>query len=256
MSVEKISLVLNHSRAQGTEKLVLIGIANHDGDGGAWPSVETLARYANVSERSVQRAISKLVDLGELEVHYQAGGSVNTRADHRPNLYRILVTVDGVTPTSPREGYGVTSVTPRGDTGDVNGVTPTSPEPSLEPSIEPSNKDNYVLADLRAAKTAFDEFWSVYPRKAAKASAQRAFMKAVKTVEPEVIIAGACRYAADPNREDEFTAHAATWLNAGRWEDEPLPSRSGSGTRAFIEAAEALSGGNPYRELEVGFEPF
>ena len=64
MSVEAISLVLNHSKAKGTAKVVLIGIANHDGDGGSWPSHETLARYAQVDERNVRDAIKKLVDLG------------------------------------------------------------------------------------------------------------------------------------------------------------------------------------------------
>lgn len=130
MSVESIARVLNHSRAKGTAKLVLIGIANHDGDGGAWPSIKTLARYANATERTVQRSIEELVEMGELEVHRNEGGSRETREDRRPNRYILRVT-DGVTPMSPREGDGVTPVTPRGDAGDVNGVTPTSPEPSL-----------------------------------------------------------------------------------------------------------------------------
>jgi hypothetical protein len=41
-----------------------------------------------------------------------------------------------------------------------------------------------------------------------------------------MILAGAKRYAADPNREDEFTAHPSTWLNQDRWLDGPLPQRS------------------------------
>lgn len=134
MSVESMALVLRHSRSKGTDKVVLIGIANHDGDGGAWPAIATLARYANVSERTVQRSIESLVALGELEVLENAGGKAGMRADRRPNLYRI--TLDEVTPTSPRQGHGVTSLTPRGDIPDAHGVTPTSPEPSLEPSKE------------------------------------------------------------------------------------------------------------------------
>lgn len=136
MSVESISLVLNHSKASGTAKLVLVGIANHDGDGGAWPSIATLARYANCSERSVQRAIGQLVDLGEVVVHLNAGGHRQTRNDQRPNRYDIAVTpVDnsdnGVTLASPRPVNGVTSMVERGDASVVNGVTPASPEPSL-----------------------------------------------------------------------------------------------------------------------------
>jgi hypothetical protein len=84
-----MALALHHSNAKGTTKLVLLGIANHDGDGGAWPSVPTLALYANVDERSVQRAIDQLVGAGEVARDFQAGG-LRDMADHdRPNLYRI-----------------------------------------------------------------------------------------------------------------------------------------------------------------------
>jgi hypothetical protein len=148
VSVEKIALVLNYSKSRGTDKVVLIGIANHEGDGGAWPSVATLARYANVDERTVQRSIANLVDLGELEVERQAGGNTDMRPDRRPNRYRVLVTrpTSGVTPTSSRAGNGVTSMTPRGDASVADGVTPTSPEPPIEPSIEPRLPATVVAA--------------------------------------------------------------------------------------------------------------
>lgn len=91
MSVESLAAVLHHSRAKGTAKLVLVGIANHDGDGGAWPSVATLARYANVDPRNVQRSLDKLVELGELAVHLQQGGDQRTPDHERPNRYDVLV---------------------------------------------------------------------------------------------------------------------------------------------------------------------
>lgn len=91
MSVEALAVVLHHSRARSTAKLVMIGIANHDGDGGAWPTVATLARYANVHPRNVQRALEKLVALGELRVDSQAGGLGNVADCERPNLYHVTV---------------------------------------------------------------------------------------------------------------------------------------------------------------------
>jgi hypothetical protein len=74
----------------------------------------------------------------------------------------------------------------------------------------------------------FNEFWNEYPRKQGKEAARKAFIKAATIANPEVIIEGAKRYASDPNRKKEFTAHAATWLNAGRWDDEPEPERGGN----------------------------
>jgi hypothetical protein len=91
VSVESLAAVLHHSRAKGTVKLVLVGIANHDGDGGAYPSVATLAKYANVDVRNVQRALDKLVSLGELAIHLQRGGGLSTPEHLRTNRYDVLV---------------------------------------------------------------------------------------------------------------------------------------------------------------------
>jgi len=86
----------------------------------------------------------------------------------------------------------------------------------------------------------FTEFWDVYPRKSAKGAARRAWSKAAATTDPTVIIAGAARYAADPNREDTYTAHPATWLNGERWLDEPLPARDSRGERKTSEVADMI----------------
>jgi hypothetical protein len=143
-----MAAVLNHSRSRGTDKVVLLGIANHDGDGGAWPSIETLAWYANVDERTVRRSIRTLVAMGELAVDANAGGRPGTRNDRRPNLYHVLVTGpasgrqrDGRTPVSSRtDPTGGHVRPPREDAGVRDGGTWASPEPSLEPSSEPSEE--------------------------------------------------------------------------------------------------------------------
>lgn len=91
MSVEHLAVVLHHSKAKGTAKLVLLGIANHQGDGGSWPSVSRLATYANVTERNVQKALSWLVSAGEVSVTVQAGGDHRLEDHQRPNRYEVLV---------------------------------------------------------------------------------------------------------------------------------------------------------------------
>jgi hypothetical protein len=109
MSIEAVATVLNHSKARGRAKLVLIGIANHLGDQGAWPSISTLARYANASERSVKRDIQELMNLGELQVDLQ---SAPMNSQYKTNLYWI--TIDS----------GVTAQVSRGDNSGKSGVTP------------------------------------------------------------------------------------------------------------------------------------
>src|SRR5690606_8731754 len=86
VSIESVTIALHHSRAVGAAKLVLIGIANHDGDGGSWPSVATLAKYAGITPRHVRRAVGELEQLHEIRRHVQRGGTAFTEDPRRPNL--------------------------------------------------------------------------------------------------------------------------------------------------------------------------
>jgi len=65
----------------------------------------------------------------------------------------------------------------------------------------------------------FDSFWAVYPRKVAVGKARIAWAKAIKSANPELIIAGAVKLAA-AKRDPKYTPHASTWLNAQQWSDE------------------------------------
>lgn len=91
MSLEALAIVLHHSKARGTAKLVALGIANHDGDGGSWPSMRTLAKYANVDARNARKAVAKLQALGEIRVTIQGGGTMDWDDELRPNRYDILL---------------------------------------------------------------------------------------------------------------------------------------------------------------------
>ena len=204
-----------------SEKMVLLIIADHADDSGrnAWPSVETVGRKAGVSARQARRLILALEERGLLAVEVQAGGTRDMRDDRRPNRYSI--NLHGVTPVSGRMVHGVTPMTERGDMDDRHGVTPMSPKPSLEPSIEPSRELMLIQPG-----DSFADFWLAYPRREGKQAALRSWQRAIRTTPASAIIAGAARYRDDVNRDPQFTAHASTWINAGRWEDEPLPSRS------------------------------
>jgi len=95
---------------------------------------------------------------------------------------------------------------------------------SVERSFNHKDKDKEE--DKDNIKEGFDEFWEIYPRKAGKQEARKVFQRALSNATLAEILEGARRYAADPNRQPQFTAHPATWLNQGRWSDEPLPPRT------------------------------
>lgn len=194
------------------EKMVLLVIADHASDDGteAWPSQATIAAKASISIRTVQRSVNSLVSKGYLWMQKGAGGSASCRDDRRPHRYTIrLEKLRGDTVTTRRD---------RGDSESDNGATIT---PSTGRLSRPMNHPN----DPPKETPAFDLFWAAYPIKVGKQAARRAWDKAIKEEKPDVIIEGAKRYAADPNRHPSFTAHASTWLNAGRWADAPLPER-------------------------------
>jgi uncharacterized protein YdaU (DUF1376 family) len=94
-----------------------------------------------------------------------------------------------------------------------------------EQSLNHKEEDKEEDKDINK-KELFVDFWNVYPLKVGKGAAQKAFDKAIRTTDAEVIIRGALRYKSDPNRVQAYTAHASTWLNAQRWLDEPLPPRN------------------------------
>jgi Helix-turn-helix domain len=146
MSIESMVTVLNADNLTARRKLILLGIANHDGDGGSWPSVATLARYAVCSTRTVQRELQRLSDEGFVTIEIRAGGSSRTRADRRPNLYHL-----NVTRVVDNSIHGVTvDVTPSGSRGDIamsqRGDIAMSPETSLTVPYT-SKRDTYVTAE-------------------------------------------------------------------------------------------------------------
>jgi hypothetical protein len=66
----------------------------------------------------------------------------------------------------------------------------------------------------------FDEFWKIYPRRVGKQAAIRMYKRALKLTTAEKILRAAKSYASErEGKEMQFTAHPATWLNAGRWDD-------------------------------------
>jgi hypothetical protein len=179
VSVESLAIALNHSKAKGVARLVLIGMANHDGDGGIWPSVDRLRRYAGgVDRRTVQRAVEQLVALGEVARLVNEGGNRTTANDRRPNLYRFLLTCppdcDRTTQHNTRRGrairWGVESADdelalhasePVDNSGRAyDGAAPAPPRGAAlvppEPSKEVTTKESDSATDARARERCLD----------------------------------------------------------------------------------------------------
>jgi hypothetical protein len=201
-----MNAVWRHSKAQGRQKLVLLAIADHQGENGAYPSIRRLAEMTNASQRSVQRDIQNLVAIGELKVEVQNAPS---HGQYKSNLYWVqLAGVTDLTAGVTESSSGVTE----SSSGVTAGGVLTLKEPLKNP------KEHMVKN--------FEEFWNHYPRKVGKTAAAKAFYKATDEVGVGVLLAKVLKFAHDPNLPpQQFIPHASTWLNEGRWNDEPYPER-------------------------------
>lgn len=213
----------------GDAKLVYLVLSGHAGGNQmAWPSHRRMAELIGLSVSTVKRQLHWLRDNGYLRWEARAAedGTQTT------NSYTLLV---GSAPSPAKEGgshgtpggsegTGTRSqrATPPGHTD----LPPRSHRPTNESHLNESHLNERSTAPRRGGIDAmFEEFWSVYPRREAKAQAKVKFAAALRKVDFETILVGACRYRDDPNREAAFTAHPSTWLYQGRWDDEPLPPR-------------------------------
>lgn len=222
-----------------TRKVLMLLVADYaDEDWSCYPGQATLAERTELGERTVRRLLAELEEEGWLRRERRQ------RPDGYRTSDRIFILRDGPSEqpaTVAAPDLPANEAAPyRPPDAALPASVAAQEEPSVEPPVEPP-----VL--FRAPATippprqghgpgwdlTFTAFWDVYPRKAGKAAARRAWDKALRRVHgnADVIVAGAMRYRDDPNREPEYTAHATTWLNQDRWEDEPLPARSSSMNR-------------------------
>ncbi len=184
---------------------------------------EKQAKNGNEGQRSVRRAswvapVQKTAPSPRAESCAPPAqkidtGPVQETALQESYLSRTTPLENQTTPLVPAD-----AATGEGELALISEVLPTTPQPS------------------------FDDFWAVYPKTPiGKQAAKRAWDKAVKVASPSFIVEGARRFAADPNlpskAEEQFIPHAATWLNAGRWEDGPLPPRASARGRAYDDTA-------------------
>ena len=250
MSFQSAARALRTRCGKPSLKLVLIGIAEHDGDGGSWPSIETLAAYAEVSERQAKRLVRELVRMRLIDVEYNGGGDHRTPVDRRPNRYDIIGRVvtdargrswfepapdddddDGPrddTDDTPDDGprddtddtRGGTSTTERDDIDDTHGMTSTSPEPAPSTDPEPVRE-----------KSAFDRFWLAYPHKVGRLDAEQAFADMVDATAVTTVMANLQQwvdYWQAMRTETRFIPHPTTWLRKRRFDEHPPMPTDGS----------------------------
>lgn len=219
------------ARARGLRAVLhtVADAANPEGQH-AHPGLEAVCRGSLYGRRQAVTLLGELVAEGWLSVEAEGGGRSNA------TTYRLSM--------EPRPlGNSAMAATEAAETvqsAPLNGAMAAAKGCNLAPeTVQPGLHPNVITNELLNGKAqrasadpadGFEEFWQAYPRRVAKANARTAWRAAVKAASPQLIIAGAVRYASDPNlptgTDVQFIPHPATWLRGERWGDPPLPART------------------------------
>lgn len=241
----------------GQRSLYIVLIDRRDSHGYCHPSLSLLAHDAMISRKSVLNNLRRLEEMGLIVRSNRVGKD----GGYISNEYYVSLDAPSVREANcPRQGNSEPDVGKQRTGGresanqlirtsvknhlnnQVN--TPIAPNGGVtDPTHEDGDSDNQTeeqstLFDAppepgnepkQLAPTGytdeFESFWAVYPLKLDKRAAFKAFRKALKRVKLDVIMAGARKYADDPNLpEPRFIKHASTWLNGDGWDNPPLPS--------------------------------
>ncbi|ASE39121.1 hypothetical protein CEP68_06190 [Brevundimonas vesicularis] len=158
-------------------------------------------------------------------------GSVPLGGDDDPSGTKTLSHRDDVTPgtLSQETGTGTGTGIKKEEEGfafPVERQPPSDVEAGrslvVQPAPAKAKRSRDKPTPTPAEQANFDAFWAIYPRKVAKQPALEAYLAVVRRgVAVDDIARGALAYAGfRAGKDPEKTAHATTWLNAGRWTDE------------------------------------
>ncbi|MDY0886310.1 helix-turn-helix domain-containing protein [Kosakonia sp. CFBP8986] len=226
MSMELMVRAMKAKVGNPLRKLVLIKLADNASDQGeCWPSVPYIAEQCEMSVRSVQSHIKKLVEDGLVSVEERK----SSNGLNRTNVYTLILrTGANAAPSGAPAALSGESAAP----GGVNAapVSGAGAAPGISNLSEPVKES--VTNNL------FEQAWELYPKRAggnSKSAALKAWDARVREgVAPDDMLEGLKRYAAFVSQTGktgtEFVKQARTFFGPDRhFEDAWLiPAAKGS----------------------------
>jgi hypothetical protein len=195
------------------EKNAANGKHIHDGRAWTYNSVRAFAdMFPYLTGDQIRRALEKLEQEGLIGV-----GSHGEDARDRTKWFCDL-----------RQTHLALMPAPFG--ADANSYKDTDVNTDINNRYKPDTPDGGLFSSMEEPQSKeadrFDEFWKVFPKKAGKPAALKAWQKAIKTARPDAIIAAAKVYAGTDGVQRGFVKHPQGWLNEERFNDadlQPVP---------------------------------
>ncbi|MEL6859287.1 MAG: helix-turn-helix domain-containing protein [Pseudomonadota bacterium] len=189
----------------------------------AWPSQSTLADQLGVSRKAVNDGVKALKKYGYVQVEKR----VREDGGQTSNCYFVLMDPRSRGGDTPSEA-SVTPLSPQGDTpcNPIEVTPPVTPEGDTHKKdpIERPNEDTVC----------FEDAWKAYnrsPKKAhqKKVPAQKAWAKAIKKADPEIILKAIEREVEDrinPRGWIGSLPDMHRWLRDEGWQDVNFPEQA------------------------------
>lgn len=187
------------------------------------PGGPRLAKGTALGERTTERAMRVLRELGWIAVDRAGGGRGNS------NSYLLLMDRVGENQEeTPSRETGIIGKSPARQSQNPVQLD-AKPRPTNRTNMK-NTKENILLVDgdvigsstsSEAART-FDEWWKLYPRRVGQSAARKAFIAITcdGRVSIEELKRGAELYASERNGKDPtFTKHPKNWLEGECWQD-------------------------------------
>ncbi|MDW3683925.1 hypothetical protein RA280_19685 [Cupriavidus sp. CV2] len=200
----------------------------------AFTSVAYLVEMTELNEKTVGAAIKHLEELGLITDTGERTGSTR-----QVRIYQLNVDVNTEGGGDEGEGHQKRKASKNGRLPKTeqkptkNGVKAPQKRSETPPKTgavtEGTEKEQKGTEGGAPAKTGkepspFEQLWAVYPKKAAKGDAEKAYRKLGPDAELQAVLlaAGAAQAGWDSWKEEggKFVPHLATWLNGKRWADE------------------------------------
>lgn len=229
MSFEYMAWASKQKTGHASTKIVLLALANFaDVDGVTYPSAGYIARMTEQSEKTIYRAIEKLVDMGFIERRRKRrkDGSLGTYE------YQLLTTGQNV-----HKGEALPDK--------MSTTPPDKMSTQILSDLNQSDKKDIPNGISKNTDCEFEDlFWPITAKKVGKDAARKQFLKArgraaLEDILPAWRAMNSLWLKEKGTDRWQFIPHPSTWLSEGRWQDEIIETPRGNQNGKYT-ASDAL----------------
>ena len=229
MSIEALSWAFNLELPSSGAKLTLLALANYaSSEGEAFPSQKAMALKTCLCERAIRTHLASLEALGVISriSRTRANGSFTT------DLFKLNVgyvleeskrTQRQILPTAKKD-INQRQILPN------PAAEYAAPESSLTTTFTKNNlTPTPKTSRINPLDDGFEEFWNQYPKKVGKTVAHAAWKKQKVNIDK---VLNTLQWQVNSDQwqkaDGQFIPNPTTYINQGRWHDEPPRASIGS----------------------------